>query len=335
MTEVATPETKPFEELLKEKFNLTETELSERLTKTTEYETKFPEYETRINELTQKAQLVDKYEGNAFVKTLAEVAETNPDNLKTYVELSTVDVDKIGGLDAKKLRYKLEKGWSAEDINDVIAEQYVAPDKDKYDTDEDYAKAVEAYNRKINRDSVDDKTWLAEFKTKIAYNPQSTKAKQEFEELKANAETLPQLFNNPLEWDFKVAIEDKEKFGLTDDVQLGTTFKFEVSEEQKKELHQLAKQFVVQQGIKDFSAKNLEVVENNLLLLEKGRRYDNDMPAIVNKAIKETTEKLHEFYTRKFSVGEQRTPKLNPSATGNSAPAENTKEVVWNFKEKV
>src|SRR3989304_9356118 len=97
--EKTTPEVKPFEETLKEKFNLTETELTERLTKYSEFETKIPEYETQLNE---KTTALGKYEGNPFVKTLAEVAETNPDNLKTYVELSSVDVDKMDGLDAKK-----------------------------------------------------------------------------------------------------------------------------------------------------------------------------------------------------------------------------------------
>jgi hypothetical protein len=330
-----TTEQKPFEELLKEKFNVTETELSERLTKATEWETKIPDYETQLTEktnaLTEREKLLQRYEGNPFVKTLADVAETNPEKINTYLKLSTIDVDKVDGLTAKKLRLELEKGWGAEDVNDEISINYPTPDKEKYDTDEDYNKAVEAYNRRVNRESADDKAWLKNHKEQIAFNPQSTKAKQEFEELKTKAETLPNLFNDPLEWNFEVNIEDKEKYGLNDEVKLGTTFKTEFDEETKGLLHNASKQFVVQQGIKDFSEENLKVVKNNILLLAKGRKYDSDLKAAVQKAITETTNTLHEFYTKKFSAPETRATKQNPAASGRTAAGEDKKEVVWDF----
>jgi hypothetical protein len=258
-----------------------------------------PDYEARIN----------KYEGNEFLKTIAQLSG-EPDKLDTFLQLRNVD-ENISGLEAFKLRLKLEKGFSKSDIEDEVEVQLTKLGITDYDfADEEDKKK---YDARINRTLAENKQWLIEQKKKLSTPVEKVDTKAEEAEIeKAASEFKNPFADQEVFASFETKTEDftEEELieaGLDKDIPLDYKFELKFDEELKKESEKLTKQLIRQGKFKN-PEKNLQEIKDYVTLLVKGAMYDKHFAQAKKSIIFEASKRNKEYYAKKFSVGTERKP---------------------------
>ena len=229
-----------------------------------------------------ESQLKDRY-ANPLVDMLDNLYRNgaNDTQIQTALQLQSLDLDSISGLEAKTRRMMFEKGWTREDALDEINAQYRL-DENKYEPDE-----IERDLKRIERNKSEDIKYLSELKKEATAKPNGPDpekqrlAEQQQAELQAKVSSFVSTVTNQhgglgsLEL---VSAKDNEE---------GISLELNFSEEFKKAAPEYAKQFMLQNGITPSEGSLPAVKEylNNLYFAANGKEIMKTVAAHVESTV--------------------------------------------------
>ena len=263
--------------------------------------------ETLAKEKEDYATRLNTYEGNEFIKTLATI---EPEKVDTFLQLRKVD-ENISGLDAYKLRLKLEKGFSDADIADEIEVQLTKLGISDYDVADEEEK--KKYDARINRNFSENKQWLLEQKKKLSTPVNKVDPKIEDQEINKIASEFVNPFSaeetfatfDVTEADFTE--ETLVEAGLDKDIPLNFKTSIPFDEELKAMTEKLTKELIVKGKYKN-PKENLQEIKQYVSLLAKGAMYDKHLAQTKKEVIFEAAKRNKEYYAKKYSVATERKP---------------------------
>ena len=248
---------------------------------------KYASVNTEASELRSKVeqyegQLKDRY-ANPLVDMLDNLYRNgaNDVQIQTALQLQSLDLEGISGLEAKTRRMMFEKGWTREDALDEINAQYKL-DENKFEPDE-----IERDLKRIERNKTDDIKYLSDLKKEATAKPNGPDpeklrlAEQQKAELQTKVSSFVSTVTNQhgglgsLEL---VSAKDNED---------GISLELNFSEEFKKVAPEYAKQFMLQNGIEPSEGSLPAVKEylNNLYFAANGKEIMKTVAAHVESTV--------------------------------------------------